>query len=152
MVGVLLKNTKDNRAAIFARYRANQGKRPVSTITGPVIEQALYTRGGWAAVNEYKALKPVFEHLRRLGFIKNNPLVGIELDRPKIQGFPVADADDIATFQKRWPVGSRERLVFDLALYTGAARVDWLNWAGQISKVIYWYMIDRKVEPLPAFL
>ena len=76
------------------------------------------------AVNEYKALKPVFEHLRRLGFIRKNPLVGIELDKPKIQGFPVADAEDIAAFQERWPVGTRERLIFDLGLYTGAARTD----------------------------
>lgn len=117
-------NTQNNRAAIFERYRASQGKRPVSTITSAVIEQALYAKGGWAAVNEYKALKPVFEHLRRLGFITKNPLAGIELDRPKIEGFPVANADDIAAFQKRWAVGTRERLIFDLALFTGAARVD----------------------------
>jgi integrase len=118
------KNTKNSRAAIFARYRAAQGTRPVSTITGPVIERALYAKGGWAAVNEYKALKPVFEHLRRLGFITKNPLTGIELDRPKIEGFPVAEADEIAMFQTRWPIFTRERLVFDLALYTGAARAD----------------------------
>jgi len=73
-------------------------------------------------VNEYKALKPVFEHLRRLGFIAKNPMAGIELERPAIQGFALADADDIAAFQERWPVGTLERLVFDLALYTGAAR------------------------------
>lgn len=75
-------------------------------------------------MNEYKALKPVFEHLRRLGFIRKNPLVGIELDKPKIEGYPVADAEDIAAFQVRWPIGTRECLIFDLGLYTGAARTD----------------------------
>lgn len=118
------QNTKNNRLAIYARYRAGQGDRPIKTITGPDIERALYTKGGWAAVNEYKALKPVFEHLRRLGFIAKNPMAGIHLDRPKIEGFPVAEADDIEAFQKRWPIGTRERLVFDLGLFTGAARVD----------------------------
>lgn len=116
--------TREARAAIFKRYRAAQGTRPVKTITSEAIERALYAKGGHGAVNEYKALKPVFEHLRRLGFIRKNPLTGIELDKPKIQGFPVADADDIAAFQKRWPIGTRERLIFDLALYTGAARSD----------------------------
>lgn len=72
----------------------------------------------------YKALKPVFQHLRRLGFIAKNPMARIELDRPQIQGFRVADAEDIAAFQERWPIGKLERLVFDLALYTGAARGD----------------------------
>ena len=116
--------TRDARSAIFKRYRKAQGARPVKTITGEAIERALYAKGGHGAVNEYKALKPVFEHLRRLGFIRKNPLVGIELDKPKIQGFPVADADDIAAFQKRWSIGTRERLIFDLGLYTGAARSD----------------------------
>lgn len=116
--------TQKARNAIFKRYRNSQGARPVKTITSEAIEQALYAKGGHGAVNEYKALKPVFEHLRRLGFITKNPMTGIELDKPKVKGFPVADAEDIAAFQKRWQVGTRERLIFDLALYTGAARVD----------------------------
>ncbi len=116
--------TKKSRLAIFTRYRKAQGDRPIKTITSDAIERALYAKGGHGAVNEYKALKPVFEHLRRLGFIAKNPMVGIELDKPKIKGFPVADAEDIAVFQERWPVGTLERLVFDLALYTGAARGD----------------------------
>jgi site-specific recombinase XerD len=118
------ENTRASRMAIYKRYRAAQGARPVKTITGETIERALYAKGGHGAVNEYKALKPVFEHLRRLGFIRKNPLAGIEIDKPAIQGFPVADAEDIAAFQERWPVGTQERLIFDLALYTGAARTD----------------------------
>ena len=116
--------TKKSRQAIFTRYRKAQGARPVKTITGDAIERALYAKGGHGAVNDYKALKPVFEHLRRLGFISKNPMVGIELDKPKIKGFPVADANDIAAFQERWSVGTRQRLIFDLGLYTGAARSD----------------------------
>lgn len=118
------EGTRAARAAIFARYRKVQGARPIKTITGDDIERALYAKGGHAAVNEYKALKPVFEHLRRLGFIRKNPMTGIELDKPKIKGFPVADAVDIERFQDRWSVGTRERLIFDLALFTGAARTD----------------------------
>ncbi|WP_436398602.1 tyrosine-type recombinase/integrase [Roseobacter sp. S98] len=118
------ETTKSNRLAIFARYRKTQGDRPLKTITSEAIERALYAKGGFGAVNDYKALKPVFEHVKRLGFLPKNPLSGIELDRPKTKGFAVADAEDIASFQNRWPVGTRERLIFDLALYTGAARVD----------------------------
>lgn len=118
------EGTRAARLAIFNRYRMAQGARPVKTITSEAIERALYAKGGHAAVNEYKALRPVFEHLRRLGFIRKNPMAGIELDKPKIKGFPVADADDIAAFQGRWPVATRERLIFDVGLYTGAARSD----------------------------
>ncbi len=116
--------TRDARSAIFKRYRTAQGARPIKTITSDAIERALYAKGGHGAVNEYKALKPVFEHLRRLGHIKKNPFAGIELDKPKIQGLPVAEVEHIAAFQERWPIGTRERLIFDLGLYTGAARTD----------------------------
>jgi len=116
--------TRKSREAIFSRYRKFKGDRAIRTITSEIVERSLYHKGGHGAVNECKALKPVFEHLRRLGFISKNPYAGIELDKPKIKGFPVADADDIAAFQNCWPVGTRERLVFDLALYTGAARGD----------------------------
>ncbi|MEL6172725.1 MAG: tyrosine-type recombinase/integrase [Pseudomonadota bacterium] len=118
------EGTRKSRGAIFARYRELQGARPVKTITSELVEHALYVKGGHGAINEYKALKPVFEHLRRLGFIRKNPMADVQLDKPKVKGFRVADADDIAAFQDRWPVGTRERLIFDLALFTGAARVD----------------------------
>ena len=118
------ESTRSARSAIFNRYRKAQGARPIKTIKSEDIERALYAKGGHGAVNEYKALKPVFEHLRRLGFISKNPMAGLELDKPKIKGFAVADAEDIAAFQERWPIGTRNRLIFDLALYTGAARSD----------------------------
>lgn len=118
------KGTKDARNAIFKRYRHNQGNRPIDTLTSEDIERALYSKGGHGAVNEYKALKPVFEHVRRLGFIQRNPFSGIEIDKPKAKGFLSTNADEIEAFQKYWQTGTIERLIFDLALFTGAARTD----------------------------
>ncbi|WP_323033055.1 tyrosine-type recombinase/integrase [Paracoccus sp. (in: a-proteobacteria)] len=118
------KNTQRSRLAILRRYVAAQGDRPLSSITQKSIEIALYDKGGQAAVSEYKALKPVFEHLRRLHLIDRNPMSGMELTRPKSKEFPTAGAHEIAAFIAFWKVGTVQQLVFDLALYTGAARVD----------------------------
>src|SRR5690606_2402892 len=60
------ESTKKTRLAILRRYVAAQGDRLLSEITQKAIEIALYEKGGQAAVGEYKALKPVFEHMRRL--------------------------------------------------------------------------------------
>lgn len=117
-------DTKKSRLAIFARYRELQGSRPLSSITTEAIEAALFAKGGHGAANELKALKPVFHHLKKLRIIPKNPAAGVELDTPAIKGFPTASADDIEAFVKRWEVGTRERLIFDLGLFTGAARVD----------------------------
>lgn len=122
--GKLQPGTQKSRTSILRRYVKAQGDRPLSTITPGDIEAALYAKGGHAAVNELKALKPVFAYAHRLRIIPTDPTRGLKMDRPASEGFPTASADEIARFQKRWPVGTNERLVFDLALYTGAARAD----------------------------
>ncbi len=118
------EGTKKSRKAIFKRYVEAQGNRLVSQISPRSIETALYAKGGHGAVNEYKALKPVFEHLKRLGHIRSNPMSGIQIEKPKPKEFPTADIDDVSAFISYWEVGTVQRLIFDLALYTGAARVD----------------------------
>lgn len=116
--------TRQNRTAIMRRYLASQADRPLGTITREDIETALFAKGGFAAINELKALRPVFRHAKRLRIIKTDPTAGIELDKPKSKGFAVAGADDIERFIERWEIGTTERLIFDLALFTGAARTD----------------------------
>jgi integrase len=116
--------TRRSRMAILRHYLAEQGGRPLSSISSADLEAGLYALGGHAAVNHLKALKPIFAHAHRLRFVASDPARGLKMDRPTGPGFATADADDIAAYQARWPVGTVERLVFDLALYTGAARVD----------------------------
>lgn len=96
----------------------------MSSITRDVIEAALLAKGGNAAVNELKALRPVFAHAHSLKLIPVDPTAGLKMARPKGKGFVTAGAADIEAYQKRWPIGTTERLIFDLALYTGAARAD----------------------------
>ena len=120
----MAKSTRKSRTAIYNRYRTAQGDRPLASITTEMMEVGLYTKGGHGAVNELKALKPVFKHLHKLRIILRDPAAKVEIDKPKIKGFVTADADDIERFQTLWPIGTTERLIFDLALYTGAARVD----------------------------
>lgn len=120
----LAEGTRKSRESIFRRYVKAQGNRPLSSITPEAIEAALYAKGGNAAVNELKALKPIFVHAHKLRIIPADPTRGLKMDRPETEGFATADAEGIAAFQQLWPVGTIERLAFDLALYTGAARAD----------------------------
>jgi site-specific recombinase XerD len=118
------EGTQKSRMAIFKRYRKVAGSRSLSSITTDDIEAALYAKGGHGAANELKALKPVFHHLKKLRIIPKDPAANVELDTPPIKGFPTTSADEIEAFIERWEVGTRERLIFDLGLFTGAARSD----------------------------
>lgn len=120
----LASSTRKSRDAIFRRYVEGQGNRPLSEIRAEDIEAALLAIGGHAAVNELKALKPMFAHAKKLRLISVDPASGLKMERPPSEGFPTAGVEEIAAYQELWPVGTIERLVFDLALYTGAARAD----------------------------
>lgn len=120
----LAASTRKSHDAIARRYVKAQGNRPVNTITASDIERALYAKGGHGAANELKVLRRIFKHLKKMQFIAKDPTAAVDFDKPKIKGFATADADDIQRFQERWQVGTTERLIFDLALMTGAARAD----------------------------
>lgn len=58
---------------------------------------------------------------------RTDPTQGIKFKRSKKEkkgGFPVWTDDDIEAFERRWPRGTRQRVMFDIFLYTGLRRGD----------------------------
>jgi integrase len=54
-----------------------------------------------------------------------NPTIGVKLLKgANRDGFHTWTDDEIVRFEKRWPIGTRERLALDLLLYTGLSRGD----------------------------
>jgi integrase len=60
--------------------------------------------------------------------VRYDPTHGINFKRSrkdkKSEGFPVWTDDDILAYERRWPRGTRERLMFDIFCYTGLRRGD----------------------------
>src|SRR5690606_34927234 len=52
------------------------------------------------------------------GWRKDNPTTEIPPIKVKSDGFPPWSEDEISAFESYWPVGTRERLAFDLLLCT----------------------------------
>jgi site-specific recombinase XerD len=66
----------------------------------------------------------VFAYAAKLRLIPFDPTRGLKVERPTSKGFATASAEEIAAFRATWKLGTPERLIFDLALLTGAARAD----------------------------
>jgi integrase len=62
-------------------------------------------------------LKVVLSQAVRLGWVENNP--AREVAGYKSSEYHTLTEDEIAQFEARWPLGTRERLAFDTMLYTG---------------------------------
>lgn len=79
-----------------------------------------------AANNFLKAMRGLFSWALDRGHVTVNPTLGVKLLAGKNDqsGFHAWTEDELAQFEARWPIGTRQRLAFDLLLYTGLRRGD----------------------------
>jgi integrase len=58
------------------------------------------------------------------GHIESDPAAGVKASRKKTEGFRTWTEEEMAAYEARWPVGTRERVWFDILAYTGLRRSD----------------------------
>lgn len=56
--------------------------------------------------------------------VKEDPTRDVKVSKPKTEGHHTWTDDECDRFEKKWPVGTRERLAFDILAYTGFRRGD----------------------------
>lgn len=108
------------------RFRARFGEK---SITG------MQTRHVLAYLDEFADKPGTAGNLRRVlrilmrfaierGMRTDNPMLGLRKPKSKSEGFRTWSEEDIATYERKWPEGTRERLALDLLLYTAQRRSD----------------------------
>ena len=69
-------------------------------------------------------MRGLFHWAVDVGLAKIDPTQDVKMVKQKIEGFHVWTDDEVSAFETRWPIGTRERLAFDVLLYTGLRRGD----------------------------
>lgn len=105
------------RRGILEIFRALYGELPLRKMHTEFIETYLDTLSAHAAKNTLKALRGFLRHA------KHDVTAGIKITA-KSQRYHTWTAEEIAQFEFKFPVGSKARLCFALAKYTGAATSD----------------------------
>ena len=77
-----------------------------------------------AAKHFVQTLKGFFVWALDAGYVRVDPTQGVQVARPKTEGFAVWTEVDIVAFRARWPLGTRERVAFEVLLGTGLRRGD----------------------------
>jgi integrase len=114
------------------RIRTDHGHRTVSGLTRErIISKVLapYADRPAAALDTLKKLRILIRHAIDLGWLTQDPSQGIKRSRTKeIRAWTDAE---LAAFEKRWPLGTKQRTAYALMLHVGAARVDvhGITWA-----------------------
>ena len=71
-----------------------------------------------------KVLRAIFRWGVDAELIESDPTIGIKPLKRDSDGWHTWTADEMARFEARWPIGTRERLAYDVLVWTGLRRGD----------------------------
>jgi integrase len=123
----LSKATRRQRENIFRQVVRLAGAQPFARITRAAIVAGRDRRAHTPAQarNFLDAMRGLFRWALEAGMVKVDPTVGVKNPhRLKGDGFRPWTEDDVAAYEKRWPIGTRQRVWLDVLLYTGLRRGD----------------------------
>lgn len=102
------------------------GNQPVEAWTRKFIIASCDARSKTPGVahNFLKTLKAMFKWALSREHVEVDPTVGVRVERPKTDGLHAWTAEELARFESCWPLGTRERLAYDIMLWTGLRRGD----------------------------
>jgi integrase len=132
----LSKETKKQFKYQLARLKAKSGTVPIAGITGSTIAAGRDNRASKPSdANKFlKCSSALFRFAVDRQWMLNNPAKGIEKVKTASQGFHTWTEDEAHAFESHWPIGCRERLAFDLLVYTGVRRSDVVRLGRQHTK------------------
>jgi integrase len=119
--------TRKQRENILIQVVATAGTQPYSTITEGTIAAGKDRRAQtpFQARHFLDTMRGLFAWAKQAGFVKLNPAAGVNYPTLKSgEGFPIWSADDVAAYEAKWPLGTRQRVWLAVLLYTGLRRGD----------------------------
>ncbi len=125
----LSAGTRKQRGPIYKQMEEKAGDQPLSAVTRQKIEEGMSSRSDNQARHFLNAVSQLFGWaIKHQLFDGRNPCDGIK--RPRNDSSNVDDGhlpwpiELIEKYEKRWPLGTRERLILDVYLYIGIRRGD----------------------------
>ncbi|QOT71934.1 tyrosine-type recombinase/integrase [Sphingobium fuliginis] len=122
----MMDSTKQARRGVIERFRAKHGDKPVNRLEARHVDRWMSDMADTphAANTLRKALIQLMKHAILLGWRRDNPALVIDAIETDSEGFHCWTEEEIAQYDERWPLGTRERLAKELLLYTSLRRGD----------------------------
>lgn len=118
--------TRDQRNNIFKGLLKSSGDAPFAAITKKKIIEGVDRRIDTPnqANNFIKTMRGLFKWAVALEHADEDPTAGVNLVKIKTDGFQTWTEAEMERFEAAFPRGTRERVWFDVLLYTGLRRGD----------------------------
>lgn len=121
----LRQTSKAGYISRLEAIRKQHGHRSVPGLTRECIITKImrpYADKPGAQLSTLKMLRILIKHAIVLGWLDRDPSIGIS--RPKTQEIRSWTEAEIARYENKWPMETKQRLAFALHLYTGQRRSD----------------------------
>jgi integrase len=124
--GDLSVATRRQRENIFKHVLEAGGDEPFAEITRKDIIAGRERRKDTPAManNFVKAMRGQFKWAIDVEYLTADPTRDVGRLKVKSEGIHTWTEDEVERFETRWPLGTRERVAFDVLLYTGLRRGD----------------------------
>lgn len=132
--------TRRQRENIFLGVMKTAGTEPYTAITRKAVEMGKDARRDRPAQarNFLDALRGLFRWALTNDYVQVDPTAGVANPKKKKgPGFKAWTEDDVAAYQARYPLGTKERVWLDVLLYTGPRRGDVVKLGRQHEQLIY---------------
>ena len=118
--------TRRQRENIMKHVLATAGTVPLSEITTAAIREGVNRRAStpFQAKNFVQTMRQLFQWLKENEIVSINPCDGVTVKKPKTRGFLEWTIEEILQYEQHWPLGTRERVMLDVYVYTGLRRGD----------------------------
>jgi len=119
--------TRRRRESFFRQIMESAGGDPLYMVTKDAIIAGRDRRAATPgqAFNFLVTMRGLFQWAVNAGHVKEDPTLGVrKVPLPRTGGFPIWTEEHVAAYEKRWPIGTRQRVWLDVLLYTGLRRGD----------------------------
>lgn len=131
----LRETSKDGYSSRLEQIRIEHGHRAVAGLTkdriNSFILDPLADRPG-AQLDTLKKLRILIQYAIGKGWLKHDPSLGIK--RPKGKEIRAWTDAELTAFERRWPIGTKQRTAYALMLNMGTARID--------THLLTWHQVD----------
>ena len=119
--------TRRQRENILRQVIELAGRTAYNKIAGKDIAAGRDRRGKtpFQARHFLDTMRGLFAWAKEAEFVTHDPSAGVSYPKLKSgEGFPIWTEEDIAAYETRWPLGTRQRVWIAVLLYTGLRRGD----------------------------
>jgi integrase len=139
--------TRRQRENILRQVIEAAGTEQYKVIKEATIAKGRDRRGAtpFQARHFVDTMRGLFGWAKEAGFVRTDPAANVKYPQLKSDGgFPEWTEEEVTDFYKRWPIGTRERVWFDVLSYTGLRRGDAVVFGRQHLREYEWLIKTEK--------